>query len=558
MAERFQAVIIGAGFGGMGAAIQLKRQGIDDFVVLEREDDLGGTWHVNRYPGLAVDIASVTYSYSFVPNPWLAALVRPRPRAQEVRRARRRHVRPAAAHALRHGGRRRHTGTRTADEWEVAIAGGPAVRAAYLITATGFLSQPRTPDIAGVDSFAGTVVHTAKWDDTRRPRRQAGGDHRHRRDRRPADPGARAPRRAPDRLPADPDLGDAQAGLRDPGARCAACSPPRPGPSALARRVNTALLELIMVAAVLNYRRANLLNRGAAAAARRHLHKQVADPELRRKLTPDYSFGCKRPTFSNDYYPAFTRPDVHLETAGDRADHARRHRHHRRPRDRRRRARAGHRLRHVGRQLPGHPVVGRDGKDLGRWWRETRFQAYEGIAVPGFPNFLSLASPYSYSGLSYFTTIEGQMKHMGRLLTEVQRRGAATFEVRDPANEEFLGRVTELLEDSVFNLGSCATARSYYFNQHGEAALLRPTSTISAHREAESFPLDDYAYAVNRDALLVDQERYADRRGPGLVPEPARDRDLEVERLVRGLRPARLVEVVVDRSAAAEVRPVAS
>ena len=135
--------------------------------------------------------------------------------------------------------------------------------------------------------------------------------------------------------------------------------------------------------------------------------------------------------------------------------------------------------------FPAIQIVGRDGKDLGKWWRETRFQAYEGIAVPGFPNFLSLASPYSYSGLSYFTTIEAQMKHMGRLLGEVRRRGARTFEVTDPANEEFLGRVTERLDDSVFNLGSCATARSYYFNQHGEAALLRPTSTINAHREAE-------------------------------------------------------------------------
>src|SRR4029078_510639 len=92
-------------------------------------------------------------------------------------------------------------------------------------------------------------------------------------------------------------------------------------------------------------------------------------------------------------------------------------------------------------------------------------------------------------------TIEAQMKHMGRLLGEVRRRGAATFEVREPANEELLGRVTALLEDSVLHLGSCATARSYYFNQHGEPALLRPTSTISAHREAESFPLEDYAYA---------------------------------------------------------------
>ena len=145
--------------------------------------------------------------------------------------------------------------------------------------------------------------------------------------------------------------------------------------------------------------------------------------------------------------------------------------------------------------FPAIRIVGREGKDLGQWWRSTRFQAYQGIAVPGFPNLLNLASPYSYSGLSFFTTIEAQMKHMDRLLTEVRRRGARTFEVTDPANEEFLGWVTERLGDSVFTLGSCATARSYYFNQHGEAALLRPTSTINTHREAQSFPLDDYEYA---------------------------------------------------------------
>ena len=145
--------------------------------------------------------------------------------------------------------------------------------------------------------------------------------------------------------------------------------------------------------------------------------------------------------------------------------------------------------------FPAISIKGRDGKDLGRWWRATRFQAYQGIAVPGFPNLLNLASPYSYSGLSFFTTIEAQMKHMHRLLSEVRRRDARTFEVTDPANEEFLGWVTERLDDTVFNLGSCATARSYYFNQHGEPALLRPSSTIHTHHAAETFPVDDYAYA---------------------------------------------------------------
>jgi cation diffusion facilitator CzcD-associated flavoprotein CzcO len=493
MAERFQAVIVGAGFGGMGAAIQLRRLGIDDFVILEREDDLGGTWHVNRYPGLAVDIASVTYSYSFEPNPswrhWYA-------RGPELKKY--------ADHVADTYDLRRHMRFDTvvegarwdedADEWQVSLAGGDVVRAAYLITATGFLSQPRTPDIEGVDTFAGTVVHTAQWDDAA-----------HLDGRRVAIIGTGATA-----VQLIPELARRAARLtvfqRTPiwvTPKLDFEIPPLvrrlfarvPWTQRLARRVNTALLELIMVAAVLHYRRANLLNRGAAALAKRHLRKQVADPELRRKLTPDYSFGCKRPTFSNDYYPAFARRDVDLEATGIE------------------RVTPTGIITTDGREIPvdtlvlatgfdmwdanfpAIQVLGRDGKDLGKWWRDTRFQAYEGIAVPGFPNFLSLASPYSYSGLSYFTTIEGQMKHMDRLLGEVRRRGATTFEVRDPANDEFLGRVTELLEDSVFNLGSCATARSYYFNQHGDAALLRPTSTISAHREAESFPLDDYTYA---------------------------------------------------------------
>ena len=156
-----EAIIVGTGFGGMGAAIQLKRLGLDDLLMLDREDDLGGTWHVNRYPGLAVDIASVTYSYSFEPNPhwshWYA-------RGPELKQY--------AEHVADTYDLRRHMrfgcdveGARwdeDASEWEVTIAGGERVRARYLVAATGFLSQPRLPDIDGVGDFAGTVVHTAR------------------------------------------------------------------------------------------------------------------------------------------------------------------------------------------------------------------------------------------------------------------------------------------------------------------------------------------------------------------------------------------------------------
>ena len=488
-----QAVIVGAGFGGMGAAIQLRRLGFDDLVILEREDDLGGTWHVNRYPGLAVDIASVTYSYSFEPNPHWAHWY-----------ARGAELKTYAEHVADKYDLRRHmqfgavvegaTWDEAAQEWEVRVAGSEPVRATYLVTATGFLSHPRLPDIEGVGDFAGTVVHTARWDvdaELAGQRVAVIGT------------GATAVQLIPELAKRASHLTVFQRtpiwvtpkldwSMPKAVQRLFAAMP---WTQRWARRANTSVLEAIMVAGVLHYRQASFFNRGAAVIARRHLHRQVADPELRRKLTPDYSFGCKRPTFSNTYFRTFTRDHVDLETTSIRrvtphgvelADG--------------REVEVDALVLATGFDMwdanfPAIRIVGRGGKDLGAWWRATRFQAYQGIAVPGFPNLLSLASPYSYSGLSFFTTIEGQMKHMDRLLTEVRRRGARTFEVTDPANEEFLGWVTERLGDSVFALGSCATARSYYFNQHGEAALLRPSSTVSTHRAAAAFPLEDYAYA---------------------------------------------------------------
>jgi cation diffusion facilitator CzcD-associated flavoprotein CzcO len=230
--------------------------------------------------------------------------------------------------------------------------------------------------------------------------------------------------------------------------------------------------------------------------ALRHLHRQITDPELRRKLTPDYDFGCKRPTFSNDYFPTFRKPHVHLETTAIERfepDGIVTTDGHKTEIDTLILA-TGYNIWDIN--FPAIEIIGREGRDLGKWWRETRFQAYEGVAVPKFPNYITLASPYSYSGLSYFTTIESQMRHIKRLFGELRRRGAQTFEVTQSANDEFLERVTAKLADSVFYVGRCETARSYYFNQHGEAAILRPTSTINAFREAERFPLDAYAYTA--------------------------------------------------------------
>lgn len=487
------AVIVGAGFGGIGAAIQLRRLGLDDLVILDRESDLGGTWHVNRYPGLAVDIPSSTYSYSFEPNPHWSRLYAPGAELKQY-----------ATHVAQKYDVRRHMRFDTVVEgarwdedgqhWTVRIAGGEPVRARLLLTATGFLSQPKVPDIEGVESFAGTVVHTTRWDDDL----DLDG-------RRAAVIGTGATA-----VQLVPEIASRLAALTVYQRTAIWVTPKKDGAvpqrvqglfarvpltQRIVRTVGSAVLEAIMVSGVLRYRQAKVLNRGAEKIALRHLRRQVRDPETRRRLTPDYSFGCKRPTFSNTYFPTFNLPHVHLETTPIAriepdgivtADG--------------RKTEIDTLVLATGFNLwdtnfPAFEVVGREGKDLGAFWRSGRFQAYEGVAVPGFPNFISLNSPYSYSGLSYFTTIESQMRHMDRLLTEMRRRGASTFEVTEQANAAFLDRMTANLQDSVFVNGSCATSRSYYFNQHGEATLLRPTSTLNAFREARSFPLDDYAYA---------------------------------------------------------------
>ena len=491
MVTQHDAVIVGAGFGGMGAGIQLKRMGLDDIVILEREDDLGGTWHVNRYPGLAVDIASVTYSYSFEPNPYWSRLFAP---GNELERY--------AHHVADKYDLRRHMrfgtvvdGARWDEEnrhWVVSVAGGEQITSRYLLTATGFLSQPHTPDIPGIETFAGTVMHTTAWDgdrDLTGARAAVIGT------------GATAVQLVPELARVVDDLTVYQRTpiwvvpkLDVPIPRVVQRLFARvPFTQKIARAISTSILEAVMVSAVLHFRQAKFLNRGAALAAKAHLRRQVPDPGLRRRLTPDYDFGCKRPTFSNTYFRTFTRPDVHLESASiDRIEPDRI-------------VTVDGREREIDTlvlatgfdlwktNFPAIEVIGRDGRNLGKWWRENRFQAYEGVAVPHFPNFLTLNSPYAYSGLSYFTTIESQMKHIERLLSEVARRNADTFEVTERANTDFLDRMTSNLDDSVFYRGSCATSRSYYFNPHGEAALLRPTSTINAFREARAFPLEDYA-----------------------------------------------------------------
>ncbi|HVT34263.1 MAG TPA: NAD(P)/FAD-dependent oxidoreductase [Nevskiaceae bacterium] len=492
--SEYEAIIVGAGFGGMGAAIQLQRLGYRRILMLDRADDLGGTWHLNTYPGLAVDIASLSYSYSFEPNPYWSRLYAPG-----------REIKAYADHVARKYGLRdclragtgveRAQWDERAQQWTVWPHGGAPVTARLLILATGFLSQPKKPDIPGVDSFAGKVIHTAQWDhayDFSGKRAAMIGT------------GASAVQVLPKIVP--------QVAHMDVYQRTPIWVLPKHNPriapwlqklfarvpllQRLMRFWSNLILELVMVAGVLHNRQLPFLTRWVERGARRFLAHQVKDPELRRKLTPDYSFGCKRPTFANDYFPMFTRPNVELVTerieriepdaivtAGGK----------RREIDTLILA-TGFNLWQKG-NFPAFDVVGRGGVELGHWWNEHRYQSYEGITVPGFPNLFNIHSPYAYSGFCYFNTIEVAMAHMDRCLREMQRRGAVTFEVTEQAKDRYMATMRARGADTVFSAGNCASAHSYYFNQHGEATLLRLSSAWRALRSARNFPLDAYVYA---------------------------------------------------------------
>ena len=491
-----EAIIVGAGFAGIGAAIQLKRMGIEDFVIIDREADLGGTWHVNHYPGLAVDVPTTTYSYFFEPNPNWSRLFST---GTEIKRY--------AGHVADKYDVRRHIrfdtevqGARWDEEtarWQVTLASpsglGETLSARFLLTATGFLSQPHTPDIPGINDFAGTVIHTTEWDDEHPLEGQ-----------RIAIIGTGATA-----VQLIPELAKQAAALtvyqRTPiyvvpkvdltfGRRTRALFARVPLTQRAVRAVTDAIYALIVDAGVLRYRRFRRLNAGAAALAALFRFVTIRDRDLRRKLTPDYDFGCKRPTFSNSYYRTLTKSHVQLQADGIERIES----------DRIVNAdgttttidtlvlATGFDLWEAN--FPAIEVIGREGRNLGKWWRETRFQAYQGISIPYFPNYLSLASPYAFLGLNFFNTMEYQMRLMDRLFGELRRRGADTFEVTERANSRYLDRMTEAMGDSLFTLGDCASARSYYFNPSGEATLLRPMTTRRAVAEASRFPLSDYTF----------------------------------------------------------------
>jgi cation diffusion facilitator CzcD-associated flavoprotein CzcO len=485
-----EVAIIGGGFSGIGAAILLDKAGFSDYVMLEEGDGVGGAWHWNTYPGVAVDIPSFSYQFSFeqradwsrvyAPGSELKAYAEHCMDTYDVRGRTRLHSKVVMASF--------DDGTHL---WRLDVADGSTVTARFVVGATGVLTQPKPPEIAGLEEFAGTVMHTARWDHdvdlTGRKVAIIGT-------------GASAvqviPSIAPEvegltvfqRTPIwclpKPDSAlpaPAHLALRLPGARRAT------------RLASQAFVELTFPIAAHFHRLVPVAGVGERIG-RAHLRRAVKDPETRDRLTPTYALGCKRPSFSNDYLPAFNRENVTLETSSidaitstgvrtvDGTEHD---------------AEVlilatGFKVFEKG-NMPAFTVRGSDGLDLEKWWEENRFQAYQGVSVPGFPNFFSILGPYGYNGSSYFNLIETQTAHIVRCLRRARRRDATRVEVSEEANARYFEQVLGRRHNQVFFQDSCSTANSYYFDARGDVPF-RPSPTLETMWASARFDLDDYRF----------------------------------------------------------------
>ncbi|WP_036498492.1 flavin-containing monooxygenase [Nocardia aobensis] len=491
MAIDHEVIIVGAGFSGIGVAIALRKAGFRDFLIVDDADGVGGTWHWNTYPGIAVDIPSFSYQYSFEQSSRWSRIYAPG-----------RELKDYAEHCVDKYGLRpriRFSTTITTAEfdedasvWTLRTGDGETLTARYVIGATGVLTRPKLPDIPGVESFSGLTMHTSRWD--------------HDRDlhgKRVAIIGTGAS--AVQVIPAiAPDVAELTVFQRTPiwclpRPDTALPTPARwalrylPGGQAISRLASQAFVELTFPLSAHYYSNLPLAKLGERSGLA-HLRRQVHDPVVRDKLTPRYALGCKRPGFSNDYLPTFNRDNVSLETdpiaeitpTGVRTAAGNEY-----PADVLILA-TGFKVMESG-NMPTFDMTGVGGRDLEKWWDENRLQAYEGVSVPGFPNFFSIIGPYGYNGSSYFTLIEMQTSHILRLLRHARGKRAHRIEVTAAANERYFREMLERRGGQVFWQDSCAVSNSYYFDRHGDVPL-KPMSTVEAAWRATHFDLGDYTF----------------------------------------------------------------
>lgn len=483
--EHVRVAVIGSGFGGLGAAVRLRRAGITDFVVLERREAVGGAWHDNTYPGCACDVPSHLYSFSFAPNPeW------PRNFSGQE------HIRRYLEGVADTFGLRQHIRCDSEVElmswdpqelhWTITVAGGRQLTADAVVSATGPLSDAKIPDIPGLEGFEGKVFHTARWDhdyDLRGKRVAVIGT------------GASAIQVVP---AIQPKVGKLTLFQRTP-----AWVLPRADReiSHLERRLHTRLpvtgflrrqlLWAIREMQVTAFAKYPALLGTVEKLASAHMKKAVKEPTLRRRLSPDYRIGCKRILLSNSYYPALARPNADVVASGLKevrgntlvaADGTE--------------AEVDAIVFGTGFHVTDMPVArrikGADGRTLAEHW-SGGMEALRGCTATGFPNFMTLIGPNTGLGnSSMILMIESQLNYMVDYLRTLDALAAggtkAALDPKPEAVQAWNAHVQDRMRRSVWNSG----CDSWYLDANGRNTTVWPGTTAEFRKVTREVRLEEY------------------------------------------------------------------
>ncbi|MET9426785.1 NAD(P)/FAD-dependent oxidoreductase [Streptomyces sp. NPDC003036] len=486
--EHVRVAVIGSGFGGLGAAVRLRREGITDFVVLERADSVGGTWRDNSYPGCACDVPSHLYSFSFAPNPdW--------PRTFSGQR----HIRAYLEHVTDTFGLRPHlrfrhevtmmTWDNDALRWRIETTRG-TLTADVVVSATGPLSDPKIPDIPGLASFeesGGRVFHSARWDhdyDLAGKRVAVIGT------------GASAIQIVPS---IQPEVGRLTLFQRTPAWVMPRMDRPITGAERWLHRqlpftgkARRGLLWGIRELQVSAFTKRPAELGLVESIAKANMARAIKDPALRAKLTPSYRIGCKRILLSSDYYPALARPNVDVVASGLAE-----------VRGRTLVAADGTEAEvdavifstgfHVTDMPIAERVVGADGITLAEAWKDG-MEALRGATAAGFPNWMTIIGPNTGLGnSSMILMIESQLNYMADYLRQLdvldRPGGRAALAARPSAVAAWNRRVQTRMERTVWKSGGCD---SWYLDANGRNTTLWPGTTSEFRRATRSVDLSEY------------------------------------------------------------------
>ncbi|MBF6163696.1 NAD(P)/FAD-dependent oxidoreductase [Streptomyces gardneri] len=486
-----RTIIIGSGFAGLGLAIRLTQQGRNDFLVLERGSDVGGTWRDNTYPGAACDVPSHLYSYSFALNPdWSRSFSRQGEIQQYIQDA-----------SKRYDVRDKHifdcdvTSARWNNEtalWEIESSKG-SFTANTVVSAVGALCEPALPDIKGIGEFEGEIFHSARWNhdaDLTGKRVAIIGT------------GASAIQIVPAIAP--------KVGHLDVYQRTAPWLLPRlDRPYTKAERLafkHVPGLQRLSRAAIYAARETQVVGLAKfpafmqlfEAIAKAKLRYEIRDPRLRAKVTPNFRIGCKRMLISNDYYPALTRPNVDVVT--DRIAEVRKNSIVTEDGTERE---IDALIVATGFHVTDSPtydtIAGRDGRTLSEVFDEIGQQGYKGASIANFPNLFFLLGPNVGLGhTSMVYMIESQINYIADALATIDRLDLRTVEVRRDVQDAYNSELQAKLAGSVWLTGGCS---SWYLDKHGNNTTLWPDWTFEFRRLTRTFDVAAYDISISRADL---------------------------------------------------------